>query len=124
MKRHGAGLTADLESYHMQLRSARPAPVKLTVEELAATRKIPRNVASIKDYFDNRGNVRYRSNLHGLMRDEVFNFVDGRRSYYDIYKAVYAEAAAAGSWYYGTVTLQDVTGLLDAAVQAQALTLK
>ena len=61
------------------------------------------------------------------MRDEVFNFVDGRHSYYDIYKGVYAEAAAAGSWYYGTVTLGDdvVVALLDAAVRkTQALTLK
>jgi len=124
IKRHGEGLTADLETYYAGLRDARPAPVKLNAEELAAMKKIPQNVASIKDYFDKRGEVRFRSNLHGLMRDEVFNFVDGGRSYYDIYKAVYAEAAAAGSWYYGTVTLQDVSGLLDAAVQAQALTLK
>ncbi len=79
---------------------------------------------TVKDYFDKRDKVRFRSNLHGLMRDEVFSFVDGQRSYYDIYKAVYAEAAAAGSWYYGTVTLNDVTGLLDAAVEAQALSLK
>ena len=58
------------------------------------------------------------------MRDEVFNFVDGQKSYYDIYKAVYAEAAAAGSWYYGTVTLKDVVGLLDAGVETKTLTLK
>ena len=50
--------------------------------------------------------------------------MDGKRSYYDIYKAVYAEAAAAGSWYYGVVTLADVVGLLDAAVEAKALTLR
>lgn len=124
MKRNGVQLRVDLETYYAQLRGAPPAAVKFSMEESAATKKIPRNVASIKDYFDNRGKIRFRTNLHGLMRDEVFNFVDGQRSYYDIYKAVYAEAAAAGSWYYGTVTLQDVTGLLDAAVQAQALTLK
>ena len=58
------------------------------------------------------------------MRDEVFNFVDGQKSYYDIYRAVYAEAAAAGSWYYGTLTLADVVGLLDGAVEAKALTLR
>ncbi len=58
------------------------------------------------------------------MRTEVFNFVDGRRSYYDIYKAVYAEAAAAGEWYYGTVALEDVVRLLDAGVEAGALTVK
>jgi hypothetical protein len=124
IKRHGAGLVADLETYYTQLRGARPAPVKLTPAESAAMKKIPQNAAVLKDYFGNRDNVNFRANLHGLMRDEVFNFVDGQRSYYDIYKAVYAEAAAAGSWYYGTVTLQDVVGLLDAAVQAKALTLK
>jgi hypothetical protein len=123
MKRNGAQLTADLEAYYVQLRGTRPAPAPLTAAESAAARKIPQNVA-IKDYFRNRDKARVRTGLHGLMRDEVFNFVDGRRSYYDIYKAVYAEAAAAGSWYYGTVTLQDVTALLDAAVQSQALTLK
>ena len=58
------------------------------------------------------------------MRAEVYNFVDGRRSYYDIYKAVYAEAAAGGGWYYGAVTLEDVTRLLDASVEAKALTLR
>lgn len=124
MKRKGPELSAELETYYVQLRGGRPGPTKLSVEESAAMKKIPRNTASIKDYFDNRDKIRFRNNLHGLMRDEVFNFVDGQRSYYDIYKAVYAEAAAAGSWYYGTVTLQDVVGLLDAAVQAQALTLK
>jgi len=56
------------------------------------------------------------------MRDEVFNFVDGRRSYYDIYKAVSAESRAAGSWYCGRVTLKDVVSLLDAAVETKALT--
>lgn len=124
MKRNGVQLRVDLETYYAQLRGGPPAPIKLSVEESAAMKRIPRNAASLKDYFDNRDKVRFRSNLHGLMRDEVFNFVDGQRSYYDIYKAVYAEAAAAGSWYYGPVTLQDVVGLLDAAVQAQALSLK
>ncbi|HYP01132.1 MAG TPA: M28 family peptidase [Pyrinomonadaceae bacterium] len=124
MKRNGAQLTADLEIYYTQLRGARPAPVKLSAEESAAMRKIPQNAASLKTYFENRDKVSVRTGLHGLMRDEVYNFVDGQRSYYDIYKAVYAEAAAAGSWYYGTVTLKDVVSLLDAAVQSQALTLK
>lgn len=58
------------------------------------------------------------------MRDEVYYFVDGKRSYYDIYKAVRAEALAAGSWYYGEVRLEDVAGLLDAAVEKGALVVK
>ncbi|MCA1613840.1 MAG: hypothetical protein LC800_06765 [Acidobacteria bacterium] len=124
MARREAELASDLEASFRQLHGRAPAPVALTAEEQSAARKVPQNVASIKDYFERRDEVNFRHNLHGLMRDEVYNFVDGRRSYYDIYKAVHAEAAAAGSWYYGTVTLRDVAGLLDAAVAAKALTLR
>ncbi|HKR60911.1 MAG TPA: M28 family peptidase, partial [Pyrinomonadaceae bacterium] len=123
MKRNGQQLLNDLQMYYAPLHGSIPT-IRLSAEETAATKKVPQNTPVLKDYFDNRNNIRFRHNLHGLMRDEVFNFVDGKRSYYDIYKAVYAEAAAAGSWYYGTVTFQDVVGLLDAAVEAKALTLK
>lgn len=124
MKRNGAQLAADLETYYGQLHGSKPGPVRLSAEEAAASKKVPRNTASIKDYLDNRDKISYRHSLHGLMRDEVFNFVDGQRSYYDIYKGVYAEAAAAGSWYYGTVTLKDVVGLLDAGVETKTLVLR
>ena len=124
MKRNGAQLAADLETHYVQLHGAKPGPVGLSAEEAAAAKKVPRNTASIKDYLDNRDKINYRHSLHGLMRDEVFNFVDGQRSYYDIYKGVYAEAAAAGSWYYGTVTLKDVVGLLDAGVETKTLILR
>ena len=89
----------------------------------AAAQKIPANALSLKTYFENRGKINFNGHLHSLMRDEVFNFVDGTRSYYDIYRAVRSEQLAAGSWYYGTVTIQDVVGLLDAAVDAGALLL-
>jgi hypothetical protein len=115
---------ADLRAFYRQAHGRAPAAAALSPEEAAAARKVPQNVASLKDYFERRSRVRTPAGLHGLMRDEVFNFVDGERSYYAIYKAVHAEAAAAGSWYYGTVTLKDVSDLLDAAVAAQALTLK
>ncbi|HEV3469373.1 MAG TPA: hypothetical protein VG148_08645, partial [Pyrinomonadaceae bacterium] len=116
----------ELANFYRRLHGT-PAPaVTLTEAERAASRKVPANAGSLADYFANRNRIPgdARGRLHGLMRDEVFNFVDGRRSYYDIYKAVYAEAMAGGSWYYGTVTLEDVVRLLDAAVEAKALTLK
>ena len=56
------------------------------------------------------------------MAYEVLNFVDGKRSYADIYRAVSAEADAAGSWYYGVVTAEDVTAYLDSAVKAGIVT--
>lgn len=115
-----------LAAFYRMLYRAEPPRAALTAAESAASKKVPSNVASLEDYFANRGKVPFDAGgrLHGLMRAEVWNFVDGRRSYYDIYKAVYAEAAAGGSWYYGTVTLEDVTRLLDAAVEAKAVTLK
>lgn len=122
----GQSPVAELAALYRLLYRAEPPRVSLTEAELAASRKVPANVTPLGDYFSNRNTVPPTAfgHLHGLMRSEVFNFVDGRRSYYDIYKAVYAEAAAGGAWYYGTVTLEDVTRLLDAAVAARALTLR
>lgn len=106
----------------------RAAPSLTTLERspavAAARRKVPANAGTLDEYFARRDQVPPSPGLHGLMRAEVWNFVDGRRSYYDIYKAVRAEALAAGSWYYGTVSLDDVSALLDAAVQARVLTLR
>jgi hypothetical protein len=118
---------AQLAQFYRQLNGTNPPqPAPLTDAERAASRKVPANAASLDTYLTNREKVPTAAAgaLHGLMRTEVYNFVDGRRSYYDIYKAVYAESAAAGSWYYGTVALEDVVRLLDAAVAAGALTLK
>ncbi|HKG13387.1 MAG TPA: M28 family peptidase [Pyrinomonadaceae bacterium] len=122
----GESAAAELSGLYRRLYRAEPPRAAPTEAEAAAGRKVPSNAASLEEYFNNRNRVPFAAGgrLHGLMRAEVWNFVDGRRSYYDIYKAVYAEAAAGGSWYYGTVTLEDVTRLLDAAVEAKAVTLK
>ena len=125
MRSREAELSSELATLYRQLHGAAPRLVQLTPDEQAAQRKVPANVEPLADYFANRRRARPQGvSLHGLMRDEVYNFVDGRRSYYDIYKAVFAEAQAGGSWYYGNVTLKDVTAVLDAAVEAKALTLK
>ncbi|NUO83565.1 M28 family peptidase [candidate division KSB1 bacterium] len=114
-------LRADLNAYYALQYNSVPQTIKLSPEELAASKKVPMNAMPLETYFKQRGEVRFNSKLHGLMRDEVYYFVDGKRSYYDIYKAVRAEALAAGSWYYGEVRLEDVVGLLDAAVEKGAL---
>jgi len=49
---------------------------------------------------------------------EALNFVDGKRTYFDIYRAVKAEADAAGAWYYGSVSFEDVVEVLESAVEA------
>jgi hypothetical protein len=117
-------LMAELQTAYQQLNGAMPRPITLNADELAASKKFPSNAAVLEDYFGNRAKARFDGNLHGLMREEVYNFVDGKRSYYDIYKAARAEAMAGGEWYYGTVSLKDVVGMLDAAAGAKALVVK
>jgi hypothetical protein len=99
---------------------ALPSPDSLASASMA---KVPANISPLGTYFEKRRNASYRGGMHSIMREEVYNFVNGKRSYFEIYRAVRAEQLAAGSWYYGTVTLQDVAGQLDAAVAAGALTL-
>jgi hypothetical protein len=124
MSRKERDLMADLQICYQQLHGSAPKPIKLTADELSASKKVPANAATLEEYFANRANAKFDGNLHGLMREEVYNFVDGKRSYYDIYKAVRAEAMAGGAWYYGTVSLKDVVGFLDTAVAAKALVVK
>jgi hypothetical protein len=121
---HEAALRADISSMYRGVHGADPAEVPPDSLTTACMAKIPVNVSPLKTYFEKRRDTRFRGNLHGLMRAEIYNFVDGENTFYDIFKAVRAEQLAAGSWYYGTVTLTDVAGLLDAAVGSGTLTLK
>ncbi len=123
MTRKEKGLIDDLKTYYRRLHGRSPSSLKLTPAERAASNKTPANVTSLENYFANRNNVSAPANIHSLMRAEVYNFVDGKRSYYDVYKAVRAEALSAGAWYYGAVNLEDVVKLLDAAVEANVLIL-
>jgi hypothetical protein len=58
------------------------------------------------------------------MARECFGFVDGRRTFLDIYRAVHAEALSVGEFYYGKVSLEAVKGLLEDALSKGVLKLK
>ncbi|MDH3493693.1 MAG: hypothetical protein OEM82_09100 [Acidobacteriota bacterium] len=88
----------------------------------ASANKVPANIESSADYFAKR--TRVRTALHSIMGSEVMNFVDGKRTYHDIYKAVKAESLSAGKFFYGMVTYDDVEKILDANVKSGALILK
>lgn len=90
--------------------------------EALGEKRIPSLVADVQGYLDRRGKLERPTALHPLMAYEVLNFVDGRRSYADIYRAVAAEADSAGAWYYGVVKAEDVTAYLDSAVKAGIVT--
>ena len=112
----------ELENFYNSKYSVRRAPnVRLTEQETLADKKIPKNNPNLNQYFGNRKSNISGINIHSTMRMEVFNFVDGNRSYYDIYKAVLAETLSAGNWYYGILSLSDVVKLLDANVESGAL---
>lgn len=117
-------LMDDVNEYYKFKNNTNKTPkIELNVQELAASKKIPKNNPDLDAYFGNRRGGAPGVSIHSTMRMEVFNFVDGKRSYYDIYKAVLAEILAAGNWYYGTITLDEVEKLLDANVASGALSL-
>jgi hypothetical protein len=59
-----------------------------------------------------------------MMRFETLNFADGRRSAWEVYEAVAAEALSAGEWYFGTVTAADVLAVLESGAKAGAFTVR
>lgn len=117
-------MIASLDNFY-RLTTGKSAPkITLSEKERALSKKIPQNIDNVAEYFAKRGSVPSVPGLHGDMRYEIFNFVNGKNSYLDIFKAVQAEAMSAGDFYYGNVTLDHVEQLLDNAVKAGCLTLK
>ena len=102
--------------------SARLRAPRFSPAQAAGQPRVPVLVDDVQGYLDRREKLQRPRGLHPLMAYEVLNFVDGRRSYADIYRAVSAEADSAGSWYYGVVTVEDVTAYLDSAVKAGIVT--
>jgi len=100
-----------------------PSPIVLTARERELAGKVPAMAGTVKDFMAARSKLRRPEGLHGLMAYEVLNYIDGTNSYLDIYQAVATEAAIAGDWYYGTVTLEDVAAYLDSAAEAGMTTL-
>ena len=116
-----ARVRALLEPAFAEATAGRPVENASTAE-VAGQSRVPTLVDNVQGFLDNREKLQRPRALHPLMAYEVLNFVDGRRSYADIYRAVSAEADAAGAWYYGVVTAEDVTAYLDSAVKAGIVT--
>lgn len=114
-------LISELSTFY-QNRYGKAPTLAMTAEQNAASKKVPRNIPSLDEYYTKRRNT--QTGLHSHMSTATMSFVDGKRSYFDIYKAVKAEAMAAGKFYYGTVTFEDVVKVLDGNVAAGAITLR
>ena len=101
-----------------------PPNVELSKEERGMAEQVFVPVSDLKAYDAAIDTVKKMEGLHDVMLFEVFNFADGRRSAYDVYEAVAAEALAAGAWQYGTVKPAAVLEALDTAAKAGAFTLR
>ncbi len=88
------------------------------------SRLVPVLTPSVRDFLALRGKIERIQTLHPLMQFEALNFADGTRTVHAVYQAVWAEARAAGSWYYGTVSQADIVGLFESAEKAGVLSLK
>ena len=112
-----------MEYYSLYAEKKPQHPEVQPESEKEMQRKVPEVALSVREYLEKRRDIR-GSGLHPVMAYEVWNFVDGRRSYFEIYRTVRAEAQFAGAWYYGTVSAKQVADLLDAGVKAGILRLK
>lgn len=120
-----SGAEGRLAAYYMVLTGDKGAPeLTMTARERELAAKVPSLVDSVKNFLANRSKLKRPLELHPLMAYETINFVNGTNSYLDIFRAVAAEADAAGSWYYATVRLEEVASYLDSAVSAGIVTIK
>jgi hypothetical protein len=120
----GRALLDQLMEQYRTLTAQPPPKLESTPDiEKEVAAKVPEVAVSVREYLEKRRAVR-PAGLHGVMAYEVWNFVDGKRSYLDIFRAVRAEAQFAGEWYYGTVTAKAVADLLDRGVKEGILKLK
>jgi hypothetical protein len=119
----GAGLDS-LEQAFRAIAGKNPPNVDLSREERAMAEQVFVPVADLKAYDAAIDDVKKVEGLHDVMLFEVFNFADGRRTAYDVYEAVAAEALAAGAWQYGTVKPAAVLEALQKAAKAGAYTVK
>jgi hypothetical protein len=98
--------------------------VDLGREEQAMAAQVFLPVTDIGAFHDAIEKVKPRDGLHAMMRFEAYNFADGRRTAWDVYEAVAAEALSAGEWYYGQVRPADVLQALEEAAEAGAFTVR
>lgn len=83
---------------------------------------VPSNHPVLAKYFQNRGSVA-RAGIHRTVRFELFNMVNGKRNFVDIYKALKAETLHATRFLYDDLTLEMVIKVLESAVEKDAIRL-
>jgi len=109
-----------IEEWYQALGGKKGTPT-LDEHEKTADSRVPKMTGSLGDFLKHKQEVEGPKTLHGLMKFEAFNYMDGRRSVLEIFHAVHAESLSAGEWYYGAVKLEDIEALFDAAQKEGAV---
>jgi hypothetical protein len=111
-----------LERAYVGLTGAPPpsSPPDETAREMAEIVYVPQD--DVVDLHAKLREIATPGGLHQLMEFEILNFADGKRTAWEVYEAVAAEALSAGAWYYGTVSPAQVKAVLDSGVKAGAYT--
>lgn len=119
-----ADAAARLAAVYTGITGQKPPAASSTAAEREAATRIPVVEVTVQQFLDRRSKIERPRGLHTLMAYEVMNFIDGKRSVLEISYAVSAEADAAGEWYYGSVTLDDVARYVDSAEKAGIVRMK
>jgi hypothetical protein len=101
-----------------------PPNLALSPEEQRMAEQVFVPITDIGAAHDAHQKIKATDSLHPMMRFEAYNFADGRRTTWEVYEAVAAEALSAGEWYYGRVRPADVREALEKAAEAGAFTLR
>lgn len=112
----------ELLGEHQRSLHGEPPREELTETEAQLEQITPRLVAGPREFLERRSRVSEVAGLHSLMAFEVLNFIDGRRTGLQIYRAVAAEARRAGSHYYGEVRPEMVRDYLQNLKAAELVT--
>lgn len=99
-------------------RTAAPSPAEQTLAS-----RVYAPVGTVAAWQDALPKIGATSGLHAMMRFEALNFVDGKRTGLEVYEATAAQALAAGEWYYGDVTPEEILDLLEKMHKAGGFTL-
>ena len=127
LDRLDAGRRRELEALAAAYRAITgraPAEAAPSADEQALAEKVYAPVADLGAWQDAMEKIKPVEGLHSMMRFEVYNFADGKRTGLEVYQSVAAEALSAGAWYYGEVRPADVREALERAVQAGAYTVR
>ncbi len=116
---------AEMAAQYMALTGAQTLPVQqLSDAEKELQKMKPQLAGGPAEFQEKRNRAKQVDGLRNLMAFETLNFVDGRRTGLDIYRAVRAEAQSTQEGYYGNVEPDKVAQYLKNLASSELIKLQ